>query len=141
LSTSKTVRNNNWKNYCAEVPGNGGQNNFKITSSITSRWWQMFRMKGAFITNEHGKVVDVSGGKDNENQNIIVWNKHGGVNQQFDIVYVDEWPAEPKKGDLNPDFGLYIERPFLIQTAMNSRRYLDLDNSYKMMIKARFQSR
>ena len=139
--TSKTVRNNNWKNYCAEVPGNGGQNNFKITSSITSRWWQMFRMKGAFITNEHGKVVDVSGGKDNENQNIIVWNKHGGVNQQFDIVYVDEWPAEPKKGDLNPDFGLYIERPFLIQTAMNSRRYLDLDNSYKMMIKARFQSR
>jgi hypothetical protein len=40
----------------------------------------MFRMKGAFITNEKGKVVDVSGGVDSENRNIIVHPRHGKIN-------------------------------------------------------------
>jgi hypothetical protein len=38
-------------------------------------------LKGAFITNEKGKVMDVQGGVDAENRNIIVWNKHGKINQ------------------------------------------------------------
>ena len=58
--------------------------------------------------------MDVSGGKDYENQNIQVWNKHGKINQQWDIVYVDEYPEEPKKGELNSDFGLYVDRSFYI---------------------------
>jgi len=36
---SKTVRNNNWTNYCMERPSNGGANDLKITGSINSRWW------------------------------------------------------------------------------------------------------
>jgi hypothetical protein len=43
----------------------------------------MFRYEGQFIVNEQGKVFDVEGGKDNENQNIIIWGKHGKVNQQW----------------------------------------------------------
>jgi hypothetical protein len=40
----------------------------------------MFRLKdGTYLTNERGKVVEVSGGKDNENQNIIVNNRNGQV--------------------------------------------------------------
>ena len=74
----------------------------------------MFRYQGAFVVNERGKVMDVSGGKDYENQNIQVWNKHGKINQQWDIVYVDEYPEEPKKGELNSDFGLYVDRSFYI---------------------------
>jgi hypothetical protein len=72
----------------------------------------MWRVDGAFIVNEHGKVFDVSGGVDGEGKNIIVYNKHGKLNQQFDVVYVDEWKGEPGKGELNEDFGLYVERPF-----------------------------
>jgi NADPH-dependent glutamate synthase beta subunit-like oxidoreductase len=49
----------------------------------------MFKYQGAFVVNERGKVMDVSGGKDRENQNIHSWKKHGGLNQQWDIVYVD----------------------------------------------------
>jgi hypothetical protein len=41
----------------------------------------MFRMKGAFLTNERGKVMDVHGGQDVENRDIIVWKRHGGRNQ------------------------------------------------------------
>jgi hypothetical protein len=50
------------------------------------------------IVNEKGKVFDVSGGLDNENQNIIVHQKHGKPNQQFRVVYVDEYEKEPTKG-------------------------------------------
>jgi hypothetical protein len=36
---SKTIRNNNWKNYCMEIQGNGASTNLRATASINSRWW------------------------------------------------------------------------------------------------------
>jgi hypothetical protein len=84
--------------------------------------------------NEKGKVMDVSGAKDNENQNILIWNKHGRLNQQWDLVYVDEWTSY-KKGELNEEFGMYVERDFHILTELASNRYLDLVNSRDMVIK------
>jgi membrane carboxypeptidase/penicillin-binding protein PbpC len=39
----------------------------------------------------------------------------------------DEYPEEPKKGELNKDFGLYVERPFYIVSELASNRYLDWD--------------
>jgi len=78
--------------------------------------------------------MDVSGGKDAENQNIHIWNKHGGLNQQWDIVYADEWKVY-KKGELNVDFGLYVERDFHIVSTLPSHRYLSLINNRNMVIK------
>jgi hypothetical protein len=97
----------------------------------------MFRLEGAFIVNEHKKVLDVHGGVDAENRNIIVWNKHGKINQQWDVMYVDEWKGEPQKGELNERFGLYVERPFYIVSKLSSGRYLDLINNRNMVIKTR----
>jgi hypothetical protein len=68
----------------------------------------MFRMKGAFLTNEKGKVMDVHANRDEENRDIIVWKRHGGRNQQWDVIYADQWKRDPKKGELNKDFGLYV---------------------------------
>jgi len=49
-------------------------------------------MEGAFLTNiNNKKVLDVHGNVDAENRNLIWFKKNGGLNQQFDIVYVDEW--------------------------------------------------
>jgi flagellar basal body rod protein FlgG len=76
----------------------------------------MFSRDGAFIVNEKGKVMDISGGLDRENQNIQIYNKHGRINQQFDVIYEDEWKEEPVKGELNKKFGLYVERPFYVVT-------------------------
>jgi hypothetical protein len=71
-------------------------------------------MKGAFLTVEkENKVADIQSGLDNENRNILMYNKHGKINQQWDIVYVEDW-KEPKKGEMNEDFGLYVERDFHI---------------------------
>lgn len=69
--------------------------------------------------------MDVSGGSDTENRNVIMYNKHNGLNQQWDIIYVDEMKPEPKKGELNTDFNFIVERDFHIQTRMSSGRYLD----------------
>ena len=85
--------------------------------------------------NERGKVLDVSGNIDQENRNIEVQNKNGGLNQQWDITYADEWKGEPKKGELNEDFGLYVERPFFVETQMKSKRYLDLISNRNFVLK------
>jgi len=86
----------------------------------------MFRYKDAHLVNEKGKAMDVQGGSDTENRNILMLNKHNGKNQQWDIVYVKDMPAEPKKGELSTAFGFYVERPFYIQSKLPSGRYLDL---------------
>jgi hypothetical protein len=95
----------------------------------------MFSVDGAYIVNEKGKVLDVSGGQDTENRNVIVYNRHGGLNQQWDVVYADEYPEEPRKGELNKDFGMFVERPFYIVSQLDENRYLDLINNRNMVIK------
>jgi len=64
-----------------------------------------------------------------------VHKKDGKINQQWDIVYADEMPAEPKKGELNKKFGLFVERDFYIVSQLASHRYLDLINNRNMVIK------
>jgi membrane carboxypeptidase/penicillin-binding protein PbpC len=76
--------------------------------------------------NERGKVMDVHGNRDEENRDIIVWNKHGRTNQQWDRIYIERFPKEPTKGQFNKDFGMYVERDFFIVSALRSKRYLDL---------------
>jgi hypothetical protein len=95
----------------------------------------MFRKDGEFIVNEKGKVLDVAGGVDAENRNIIVHPRHGKVNQRWKVIYVDEYPGEPKKGELNEKFGLYVERDFYVVSELSSHRYLDLINNRNMVIK------
>jgi hypothetical protein len=57
------------------------------------------------------------------------------LRQQWDIVYVDQY-SEPKKGEMNSDFGLYVERDFYVVSALPSGRYIDLiDNNRNMVIK------
>jgi len=97
----------------------------------------MFRWEAPFLVNEKGKVMDVHGGIDAENRNIIVWNKHGKINQQWDLIYADVMPEEPKKGELNKKFGLYVERPFYIVSQLSKHRYLDIIDSRNLVIKTR----
>jgi hypothetical protein len=84
-------------------------------------------MNGRFLTNiKNNKVMDVSGNKDAENQNIHMWRRHGGLNQQWDVVYADQWKGEPTKGQLNKEYGMYVERSFHIVSHLGRKRFLDL---------------
>jgi hypothetical protein len=96
----------------------------------------MFRVKDEmYITNEKGKVIAVSGGQDNDNRNLVMEQRNNKIHQRWRVVYVDQYEAEPTKGQFNKKFGLYVERDFYVVTAMSSKRYLDLINNRNMVIK------
>jgi hypothetical protein len=97
----------------------------------------MFRFQGSFLVNEHGKVMDISGNKDTENRNIQMYNKHGRINQQWDLVYVDEYPDEPTKGQLNKEFGFYVDRSFYIVSQLGEGRYLSMIDNRNLAIKTK----
>ena len=69
----------------------------------------------------------MNGNVDGEQRNIEVQNKHGKLSQQWDVVYFEDWPGEPQKGELNEEFGLYVERPFFIVSQLPRNRYLSLN--------------
>jgi len=69
--------------------------------------------------------MEVQSNADRENQNIVIAKSTGKMNQLWDVIYVDEWKGEPKKGELNEDFGFYVQRPFHIMSMLPRRRYLD----------------
>jgi hypothetical protein len=94
-------------------------------------------MKGAYLTNERGKVMEVQGKADNENQYLYASKRDNGIHQQWDIIYADQWKRDPIKGELNKRFGLYVERDFHIITRMRSGRYLDLLPSRNFYLKTR----
>jgi hypothetical protein len=96
----------------------------------------MFRMKGAYLVNERGKVMEVQGKADNENQYIYASKRNNQIHQQWDVIYADQWKRDPKKGELNKRFGLYVQRDFHIVSRMGRHRYLDVI-SRKFVIKTR----
>jgi hypothetical protein len=59
-------------------------------------------------------VIDIAGGLDIENQNIIVASRNNKMSQRWSIVYVDEDKPPAKKGDYVQEVGFYALRPFYI---------------------------
>jgi hypothetical protein len=124
-NASKTIKSKQYPDKSLDIQSAGRSSNLQIWTT-NGRWFEVFRMKREMIVNERGKVLDVAGGEDKEGANIIVWKMHNYKNQQWKIVYVDEDKPEPKKGELNSEFGLYVEREFHIVSNLKSGRYLDL---------------
>lgn len=56
---------------------------------------------------------------------MIAWSRHDGLNQKWEICYVDICRPEPTSG-LATDWGLYINRPFYIHSALPDLRMIDL---------------
>lgn len=99
-------------------------------SKTNARWFQMFKYSAnsGTITNEKGKVISIQNqsGYDNENRFVGVANQNGELYQQWDIVYADSFKGWPKKGELNKDYGLIVERPFYIVSELPNHNYLDM---------------
>lgn len=68
--------------------GEDGRNRYVRFSGTKDIWHQHFQLKGDYLVNERGLVFDVAGGKDQNNQNVLVWKKHNGLNQKWKINYV-----------------------------------------------------
>jgi hypothetical protein len=50
----------------------------------------------------------------------------GSLKQQWNLIYVADMKDEPKKGELNEDWGLYVERDFHIVSSLSEGKYIDL---------------
>jgi hypothetical protein len=97
----------------------------------------MWRYEAPYLVNEKGKVLDVQGQIDTEGRHIAVSPKDGKMSQQWDIVYLDDWKGEPKKGEMNTDTGFFVQRPFYLVSELKANRYLDLINNRNAVIKTR----
>jgi len=95
-------------------------------SRTTARWFQLFYYRNDNLVNEKGALVSIKDKTDAERQNIEASKKTNGLHQQWDIIYVDEMPPEPKKGELNKRFNMHVDRPFFVVTGLKSERYLDI---------------
>jgi hypothetical protein len=74
-----------------------------------------------FTNIQNKKVLDVQGGADKEGQPVIVWGKHGKVNQRWTIVYLDKAGPDQTKG-LMKDFGMECNRPFYLRSRLPMKR-------------------
>jgi hypothetical protein len=99
----------------------------------------MFRLEDEYIRSfNKEKYLNVQGATDTEGRHIQCNEKKTGkIHQQWDVIYVDQWKGEPTKGQLNKEYGLYVERPFHVISALGSGRYLEVINNRNMVIKTR----
>jgi hypothetical protein len=110
-----------------------GKSRNLIAHKTDGAWYQHFILDGVYVKNERGLVLDVSGSKDRDGQNVIVWKKasSNNLNQHWAVQYVD---ADTVQNGIIPD------KPFRILTKMKSGRALtrasdnvvirDVSNSY-----------
>lgn len=80
------------------------------------------------MVNEKGKVLEggptVETDTTNRPINAKTTNKKL-LTQRWDLIYVDQFIKDPKKGQLNRDFGLRVDTDFHIISELPSRRYLN----------------
>lgn len=77
---------------------------------------QLWRFENNMLRNERGTILQVQ--SDTYNSQFYHKRKSGNMYQQFDIIYADELPPDLKKGDFNEQFGIHIERPFFVVSAL-----------------------
>jgi hypothetical protein len=85
--------------------------------------------------NEKGQVLAVQGKVDAENRQVVRENKNDEDYQKWSVLYVDVTGKFPTSG-YSKSWGMHINRPFFIQTAMKSGRFMD-HLSNRLVIKTR----
>jgi hypothetical protein len=107
-----------------DIQNSGKSSNLQVWKT-NSGWWQFFRYhQDNFINIHTNKVLDISGGKDNEGQNVIVYNRHNGLNQRWRIVYVDTVKDLPRPEELREEWGMQCGKVFFLRTRMPSKRFV-----------------
>jgi hypothetical protein len=70
------------------------------------------------------RVLDTST-QDKEGQPVTLNKPHRGVNQRWNVIYLDKAAKRETKG-LNEEFGFYINRPFYIVSELPFNRVCEM---------------
>ena len=81
------------------------------------------------------QVIDISGGKYANNTPLILWGKHGGANQKWDFVQVEERPKVDK--DIGA-FKQWVGKSFVINVKSNPKMIIDTEGNHKADAKNKF---
>lgn len=80
-----------------------------------------------YLSNEkNGKVLAVHGKVDAENRYIGVKKRIDDLSQKFELIYADEYPEDPKDGEMDVNYGMRVGTPFHLVSGLKSGRYLDI---------------
>jgi hypothetical protein len=106
-----------------------------VITSTNSRWWQLFRYDGTYITNAYDdRVLDVTSNKDEEGQKVIVDGNQNRTDQKWKIMYVDQAKPYRTKG-FNKEFGFHINRPFYVRSRMPMQRVIECHGANNVWLK------
>jgi hypothetical protein len=95
----------------------------RIDAGAKSRWYALFKFDGQYLTNERGLTLDAE--LDTHNRQTYFRAKDTKkISQKWTLVYMDEYKPI-KKGNFVSEYGLFHERPFYIQSALPTGRYLE----------------
>lgn len=123
---TKTIKSVATNTKSIDIQNSGGSANLQIWNT-NARWFQLFKYDNGSIVNiKDGRAMDVSGNKDRDGQNVIMFKRHNALNQQWDIVYLDALEPPLKDGEWWADWGMYVGKEFSIVSKMPSQRYLDV---------------
>lgn len=95
---TKTIKSKkNGKVWSIAEKGTSSNMAIQALPNANSKWYQrfMYSSKDNTFINSNQKVMDVSGGQDKENKNVIAWKSHGKINQKWTVKYLDEGAKEP----------------------------------------------
>jgi hypothetical protein len=87
------------------------------------------------LKEEKGEFLAVQSNLDQETRQIVREKENKLIGQEWDILYLDSSKSPPTSGYSNT-WGMYINRPFHIQSAHSSGRFLD-SISNRIVIKTR----
>jgi hypothetical protein len=97
----------------------------------------MFKYQSGFFVNiNNKKVLDVSGGRDEEGRNVQVWGRNGSAAQRWRVVYHDNMgkDAIQKKG-VDRDFGFRVNRQFYFRSRLPMQRVVEAIGASNLVIK------
>jgi hypothetical protein len=98
---AKTIESIEYPGKSLDIEESGKSANLRLFKT-NARWFQMFRIKGDYLVNERGLVVEIQGNRDNENSNIGIGKLRNAKTQQWIIAYADELVLSYEPGELNP---------------------------------------
>ena len=104
------IKSIHYKQFNFAIESKGAGTYASGNQGARSRWWELQKLRGDFIQNEKGKVLDM----DISNRRLKWTARTNKLSQKWRIVYIDTIKPEPVKKKLNAKYGLKVNTDFYI---------------------------
>jgi len=131
LTIRSKPHNQSW-----DIKSTGKTNDMQIWST-NSKWWQLFKFVGSsgnFVNFQNANRILHTSNKDIEGQPIIVGKPTGGLNQKWNVLYLDKRGKTETKG-LNEEFNFQINKPFYLVSELPFNRVAEMHGANNVWLR------